>query len=114
MLSVSKSTFNPEDVTILLADITGMLTPKPEREREKLIQSGVHYSQMLPLEYEPSPRYIAEYYRALEGFAAETAKAVVMAAEKICIEKGENSVLVSLARAGTPAGVLIKRYLSRK
>lgn len=106
-------TFLREDVTVLLNDITGTIEPKPAEEREKLIQSGVHYSEMLPLEYKPSERYLAEYYRALDGFAAETAQAVAAVSEKIYLTKGAGAVLVSLARAGTPAGILIKRYLRR-
>ena len=107
-------TFRPEDVTLLLTDITGLLEPKPVAEREKLIQSGVHYSEMLPLEYKPSERYIAEYYRALDEFAQETAESVAATTERIFAEKRESVVLVSLARAGTPVGILIKRYLRRK
>ena len=44
-------TYHPEDVTILLKDITGMVEPLGTKEREARIQSGVHYSEMLPLEY---------------------------------------------------------------
>ncbi len=110
---VEGGTFLSRDVTLLLRDITGLLTPRPAAERERLIQSGVHYSEMLPLEYKPSERYIREYERALDNFAAETAAAVVSVAERIYREKGAGLVLVSLARAGTPAGVLIKRYLKR-
>jgi len=110
----NKGTFLPSDVTILLTDITGKLTPKPSEERERLIQSGVHYSEMLPLEYKPSALYLTEYYRALEHFACETANAVMVVGDKIYREKREKAVLVSLARAGTPIGVLIKRYLKRK
>ncbi|MDR3165357.1 MAG: cysteine protease StiP family protein [Synergistaceae bacterium] len=110
----NRGTFHPEDVTLLLNDITGLLEPKSTEEREKLIQSGVHYSEMLPLEYRPSERYLAEYSRALDSFAGETADAVVGAAEKIYARKGGEVVLVSLARAGTPIGILIKRYLRRR
>lgn len=110
----NRGTFRAEDVTLLLTDITGKLDPKPAEERERLIQSGVHYSEMLPLEYKPSERYITEYYRALDGFANETAEAVKTVAEKIYIEKRRSVVLVSLARAGTPVGILIKRYLYHK
>jgi hypothetical protein len=109
-----RGTFRPDDVTLLLSDITGRIEPKPAEERERLIQGGVHYSEMLPLEHRPSERYIAEYYRALDGFACETADAAAAVSEKIYAEKGGGAVLVSLARAGTPAGVLIKRYLRRK
>lgn len=51
-------TYKPQDVEILLKDITGMVTPLPTKERERRIQSGVHYSEMLPIEYEPSPAYL--------------------------------------------------------
>jgi hypothetical protein len=107
-------TFRAEDVTLLLTDITGLLEPIPTHEREHRIQSGVHYSEMLPLEYKATEKYIAEYNRALNEFANETARAVVDLSEKIIDGKGDNVVLISLARAGIPAGILIKRYLNQK
>lgn len=106
-------TYHPEDVTILLKDITGMVEPLGTKEREARIQSGVHYSEMLPLEYEPSPAYLEAYQDALERYAALTAEACASAAEQIWKRKGPGAVLVSLARAGTSAGVLIKRCLKK-
>ena len=114
MTCENRSTFLHDDVTLLLTDITGKIKPKPADERERHIQRGVHYSEMLPLEYKPSERYLAEYYRALEDFSGETAEAVASVSEKVKSLKGENAVLVSLARAGTPAGILIKRYFRRR
>ena len=76
------STYQSQDVTILLKDITGLVTPLGTREREARIQSGVHYSEMLPLEYEPSPAYLAAYHDALERYAGITAEAVARAAEQ--------------------------------
>lgn len=108
------STYSERDVTILLKDISGLVTPLGTKEREKLIQSGTHYSQMLPLEYEPSPRYMEAYEKALELYAGMTADAVAAVAEEIWAQKGADAALVSLARAGTSIGVLIKRYLRRK
>ena len=108
------SSFDREDVTLLLKDITGLVTPLPTEEREKLIQSGVHYCEMLPLEYKPSEKYLKIYDRALELYSKTTADAVKNVAEKIIEKKGKNVVLVSLARAGTPIGILIKRYLDKK
>ncbi len=52
-------TYNNDDVKILLKDITGLVKPLAASEREPLIQSGVHYSEMLPLEYEPTEAYMA-------------------------------------------------------
>ncbi len=107
-------TYLESDVTVLLKDITGLVKPLPAKEREPLIQSGVHYCEMLPLEYEPTPEYIAIYKRTLAMNCEVTAKAVETVSEKIWRDKGKKAVLVSLARAGTPIGILIKRYLRKK
>ena len=101
------STYHPEDVTILLKDITGFVTPLGTAEREAFIQSGVHYSEMLPLEYKPSPAYMSIYSRALSLNSQITADAVAVVAERIWNDKGKDVTLVSLARAGTSIGVLI-------
>ncbi len=105
-------TYKSQDVKILLKDITGMVEPMGTREREERIQSGIHYSEMLPIEYVPTPAYMAAYQDALTRYAGMTADAVASAAEEIWLDKGKNVVLVSLARAGTPIGILIKRYLA--
>lgn len=105
-------TYKSEDVTILLKDITGLVEPMGTREREERIQSGVHYSEMLPIEYVPSSAYMAAYQDALNRYAGMTADAVASVAEAIWNDKGRDVVLVSLARAGTSIGVLIKRYLA--
>lgn len=109
-----KSTYKEEDVTLLLKDISGLVTPLPTDEREKLIQNGVHYCEMLPLEYQPSENYLEAYKIALENYSQLTAKAVCQVSEKIYQKKGNHVVLVSLARAGVPIGILIKHYLAKK
>lgn len=109
-----KTSYLEEDVIVLLKDITGKIKPKNSLEREKLIQSGIHYSELLPVEYQPTEAYIKLYQEALHLHAAQTAEAVMVLAEKIRKKKGENITLVSLARAGTPIGILLKRYLEKK
>jgi hypothetical protein len=109
-----RSSYTKDDVILLLKDITGLITPKKTDEREKLIQSGTHYSEMLPLEGKLSERYIKTYKMALKNYAQSTANAVSVVSEKIYEKKGKNVVIVSLARAGTPIGILIKRYLEKK
>lgn len=108
------TSYRDEDAELLLTDITGALPPLAAKEREKLIQSGVHYSELLPEEYEPSPTYFREYENGLKVWAKANAEAVQTVAEAVWAEKGKKAVLVSLARAGTPVGVLIKRYIRRK
>lgn len=109
-----RSTYGKEDVEILLKDITGLVKPQSTEEREKLIQSGRHYCEMLPIEYSPSERYMQAYGAALTLNAADTASAVGLLADKIMQERGKEVVLVSLARAGIPIGILVKRYLRWK
>ncbi len=107
-------TYKPEDVELLLKDITGLVEPLGTQEREKKIQSGMHYFEMLPIEYKPSEKYLTAYYDAVERYAGITADAVRNVAEQIWSEKGEHAVLVSLARAGISVGILMKRYLAEK
>ena len=56
-----RSSYRQEDVIFLLKDITGLVKPQPTAERERLIQAGRHYCEMLPLEYVPSPAYMEAY-----------------------------------------------------
>lgn len=107
-------TYKSEDVTILLKDISGLVKPLSTAEREKLIQAGRHYSEMLPIEYEPSEKYLQAYFDALNRYSKITAAAVKSVAEKIYADKGNKIALVSLARAGTSIGILIKHYLEKK
>lgn len=109
-----KSSFSKDDVTLLLKDITGMIKPMGTTEREKEIQSGRHYCEMLPIEYKPTDKYVEIYEHALKVFAQPTADAVVRVSEMIYQQKNGNTVLVSLVRAGTPVGILIKHYLDKK
>lgn len=109
-----RSTFRQSDVVLLLKDISGLVEPLPAEVRERHIQNGIHYCEMLPLEYEPSVKYMVAYQSALKNYAKTTAAAIASLAEKIYSLKGDSLVIVSLARAGTPIGVLIKRYLEKK
>lgn len=106
-----KHSYFPCDVTILLKDITGKIEGKGNEEREKLIQAGLSYSEMLPIEKVPSAEYMRLYNMALEKFSYKTALAVGVLCERLCKEKENNLVLVSLARAGIPVGILMKNYI---
>ena len=79
--------------------------------REQAIQAGIHYSEMLPTEYKPSKAYMDLFFSSLQHYKHKLAIAVGVVAEQIIQTKGTNLVLVSLARAGTPIGILIKRYI---
>jgi hypothetical protein len=103
--------YEPSDVTFLLKDLGEVAIERGTEEREELIQSGTHYAEMLPVEYQPPPEYVALFEAALERSARRLAVAIGIVAEMIRDTKAE-PVLVSLARAGTPVGVLLRRWLS--
>ena len=104
--------YPPSDVTFLLKDLSNVSLERATEEREEAIQSGVHYSEMLPVEYQPTADYIELFHETLRESSVKVALAVAVVSELIVAQRGLNTVLVSLARAGTPIGVLIKRYIA--
>ena len=109
-----RSSYKEEDVTLLLKDITGLVKPQSTAEREKLIQSGRHYCEMLPIEYVPSEAYMEAYRAALVRYGSVMAEAVWTLGERILQRRGSKVTLVSLARAGIPIGILLKHCLERR
>lgn len=106
-----RSSYKDSDVILLLKDLTGKIEPLSTEEREKAIQSGTHYCEMLPLEKAPSSQYMLIYKELLDKFAKVNADAVARLSRKIIETRGKDIVLVSLARAGSSIGVLIKHYM---
>ncbi|MGW2274063.1 phosphoribosyltransferase [Streptomyces yangpuensis] len=105
------SSYAPEDVGWLLQDLSGVRLEAPTEEREEAIQAGgAHYAESLPVEYQPSPQYQELYRSALTASAARVARAVGTVTETVLAERSPSPVLVSLARAGTPVGVLMRRW----
>ncbi|MFE3599755.1 phosphoribosyltransferase [Streptomyces sp. NPDC059142] len=105
------SSYAPEDVGWLLQDLSDVELEAPTEEREEAIQSGgAHYAESLPVEYQPSARYQELFAAALETSAARVARAVGTVTETVLAERSPRPVLVSLARAGTPVGVLMRRW----
>lgn len=111
--SSMRTSLKTSDCRLLLKDITGKITPMSAEERAEQLRSGLHYCELLPEEYEPSAEYIGLYEAGLKTWGRQTALAVQSVSEQILRDKGRDVVIVSLARAGTPIGVLIKRYLKR-
>lgn len=106
--------YSPSDVIFLLKNIGGLVPELDNQTREVAIQRGRHYSEMLPVEYQPKPEYITLFHKMLQATSPKMAIATGSVAEQIIKLKGTNVVLVSLARAGTPIGILIKRYIEER
>jgi hypothetical protein len=103
--------YDPADVTFLLKPV--LIAPTPVAAKEALIQSGRrHYSEMIAPETPPGPDYLRLYQAALARNRGRLAEVVAsMAAELADHAAGREIVLVSLARAGTPIGILLLRTL---
>ncbi|MER5981573.1 phosphoribosyltransferase [Streptomyces sp. NPDC001787] len=109
------SSYAAADVGWLLQDLSDTELEAPTEEREEAIQSGgAHYAESLPVEYQPSPEYQALFQAALDTSAARIARAVGTVTETVLAERGPRPVLVSLARAGTPVGVLMRRWAQHR
>ncbi|GGJ12255.1 phosphoribosyltransferase [Streptomyces brasiliensis] len=117
------SSYAPDEVGWLLQDLSDVTLEAPTEEREEAIQSGgAHYAESLPVEYQPSEQYQELFHTALEASAARLAQAVGVVTETVLAELPHSRlrsnggtpisrpVLVSLARAGTPVGVLMRRW----
>ncbi|MGY9064745.1 phosphoribosyltransferase [Streptomyces sp. CAS3] len=105
------SSYPPEEVGWLLQDLSDVTLEAPTEEREEAIQSGgAHYAESLPVEYQPSAQYQELFRAALDTSAARIARAVGVVTETVLAERSPRPVLVSLARAGTPVGVLMRRW----
>ncbi len=105
--------YSPDDIVFLLHDIGDTVEEYSAKDRETLIQSGVHYSELLPIEYSPGKKYMQLFYQSLAEHKTRLARYVGITAERILKAYGKDVALVSLVRGGSPAGILIKRYLER-
>lgn len=82
-------------------------------DKEQLIQDGsLHYSELIHKELPPTEQYTRLFLEMTEAYQYRLAEEI-MALAKLIAEYRQGAVcLVSLARAGTPIGVLVKRALS--
>lgn len=103
--------YSTDDVEFLLkpADIAAI----DVEQKERLIQDGVHYSEMLSPEQVPGPEYMACYQTAMDRNAGRLKGHIEALCDKVASE-ATNPTIISLARAGTPIGVLMQRELVRR
>ncbi len=100
----------PDDVTFLLKRVH--VDSIDIAEKERLIQSGQrHYSEMITYEKLPSEKYLRTFHLALDLEKRRFGRHLLILAQKIAAAREGAIALVSLARAGTPVGVLLTRIL---
>ncbi len=109
-MGIFSGSYLATDVEFLLKPIC--LNHTPIAEKERLIQSGKkHYSEMISQEHLPSANYLRLFYQIFSQNKQRLATDLLILARKIHQHKPHDITLVSLARAGTPIGVLLKRIL---
>jgi hypothetical protein len=103
--------YDPVDVTFLLKPV--VIDATDIATKETMIQSGRrHYSEMIAQESVPGADYLALYEDALARNLGRLAGDVASLAAAIAARRrGREIVIASLARAGTPIGVLLARTL---
>lgn len=107
--------YSEDDVLWLLKDLSDITLEAPLEERENAIQNGeAHYAEQLPIEYQPDDAYMELFHIAMNEKAREIAIAVAKMTEQVLRDINvEDLTIVSLARAGTPIGILMKRYVKK-
>jgi Phosphoribosyl transferase (PRTase)/PELOTA RNA binding domain len=105
------SSYAADEVSWLLTDLSHLILEAPPAQREKAIQTGAaHYAESLPVEYQPTDDYVQLFHAALADSADRIATAVGVVSELV-LARNHEPVLVSLARAGTPVGILMRRWI---
>lgn len=111
MNTVFSGSYTPDDVQFLLKPIDVPDTPVAEKERRIQVEKR-HYSEMLSHENLPSVDYMTIFHQAMQQNQQQMAVDCIRLAEQIAANRSADIVLVSLARAGTPVGVILKHTLT--
>lgn len=103
--------YDPSDCLFLLKPID--VAYETVDNKEKLIQTGqAHYSQMIHKESAPTAQYTDLFYAMTERYKTRLANELMSLALRICQARNGDITLLSLARAGTPIGVLLQRAIT--
>jgi hypothetical protein len=101
-----------EDCEFLLQTVD--IKPISVEEKERRLQQGcAHYSTMISNEVPPTPQYLNIFNELIELYEGRLASEIKLLAKKLYKAKGSSVTIVSLARAGTPIGVLLSRALKK-
>ena len=111
--AVFSGSYAAKDCEFLLQEVD--IEPISVTEKECLLQDGsVHYSKMISSEEAPSKEYLDLFHKLIETNGDRLASEIQLLAKKVYKARGDSITIVSLARAGTPVGVLLTRALKAK
>lgn len=81
-------------------------------EKEHRLQAGQqHYSAMISIESAPGQHYLDVFYALVAQYQGRLAQEIANLAQQVYALRGQQITVISLARAGTPIGVLLTRAL---
>jgi hypothetical protein len=108
--------FKHSDIVLLLSTCTD--EPVTVEEKEALVASGGHYSEVFVKESPPSEALLKAFNYALyENKGAERLAQHIQYLVSILVKdyqvNKQDIILISLVRAGVPLAILLKRYLDR-
>lgn len=110
---ITNSTIKKDDCIFLLKDLTDIMPSTSLEDKEKLITQGVNYSEMITDETPVSKEMNQIFKNMVQSEKKDLAKYIAIVSQGI-MKLYTKPILVSLARAGTPIGILIKRYIKFK
>lgn len=104
--------YKPEDVTFLLKQLSSANILSVD-EKERAIANGAHYSEMLSPEAAPKAAYIDLFNAQVQLTKRKMAGDILHLSREAAkvVNQALPVAIVSLARAGTPVGVLVGRTL---
>lgn len=104
--------YHPQDCQFLLTPLPPHFVSVSEKER--LIQrKGRHYSELVSRESAPDASYLALFHELTRRYRDRLASEILGLAAHIAATRRSPITIVSLARAGTPLGALLRRALGR-
>lgn len=112
MKNLVKHSYKDDQVVFLLQKYEGDLLSILEKESK--LRNGAYYGDMLSVEEKPEVEYTAIFDKILDRNAKKIAPYFLHLSEMIEKSRKGDIVLVSLARAGTPVGVVLKEILEKK
>jgi hypothetical protein len=121
LTGVVTSSYPAEDVTLLFTDLTGVVDPIPSDAVVALARGtgGTGHRTVVPVEDPPSAEAAAIFTELLGEGARRVALLCCVLARRIIAsysagDPAQEVVLASIARAGTPIGVVLNRVLRRR
>lgn len=109
-----ESSYLKEDCIFLLQDLSDKIKNISIEEKENYINQGGNYSEVISKEDDIEPDIYHIFQKLTKQHAYEIAGYIGGICDHLYKKYQENMIFVSLARAGSPVGVLMKRYMEWK